>query len=610
MPSAETIEPADGPSRPRDPWVEYARIGLGIVVLLVLVLAGLAFINSFFLEPPAPPGPGGSPATGSPQPADGGGGDSEARACDRVVAVMRVFFFLSATATVAMYAVGIVRRAKHDNRIATSPWGILGTVLFFVTLLFLGAWRIANFVCNEEANCLNLTNGTYSAYLVLILLTFAGVGVGMALAHFRGRHFFATGWGLIGVVLFLPAVLTGFAWYMVRLVCSPRLSCATRDAFLATLAWTFWLALIGAIVALGIGLLILRHKRIDPFASGWAVLAILLAVLAALAGAGWKLAGDVQIPGCDPFEDEIPTCEEIKDRLQDRLRATLWTLLAVAGALGFGFLLYRKRPRDFFTSPFAIVAYVLLALAGLAWILLLFSGTLCGEAQEEPPDATPTATPSASPTSTGPSPSGTGSPSPSGSPRPTSGGGGGGPGGGGGGGPDFGGGSGGGGVGPPQVPLELGTLPLVWVLVIVGALVGGALLYLLLKHRRTILARGPRVPQAAQVQAQERAQLLRMLDNANLRSAEAVIAAYRGFLAWCAPRGVEKAAEETPHEHAERVRKQYPVPERAMQAFIEAYEVARLSTRQPTPTERQAAVRFARDIDEIAWSRPDSEEKP
>jgi hypothetical protein len=144
----------------------------------------------------------------------------------------------------------------------------------------------------------------------------------------------------------------------------------------------------------------------------------------------------------------------------------------------------------------------------------------------------------------------------------------------------------------------------VWLLVLAGALVAGALVVLLMRHRKTLLSRTPKVPVAAAVQAQERASLLKLLDNANLKSAEAVIAAYRGYLAWCTARGLAKAPEETPLEHALRVRKSYPVPEPLLRDFVAAYEVARLSTREPSPTERQAAVRFARDIDRVAWSRP------
>ena len=595
-------------ARPRDPAVEYVRIGLGVAVLLVLVLSGLAFINSFFLEPPAPEGPGGEPGGGEEeQGGDEGGGDG--RTCERVVGFMKLFFWIIATSTVLALGLAIVRRAKHQNRIATNPWGILATVLFFASLLFFGLWRISDFVCNESPNCLNMTNGSYSTYLFLISLTLIGVGGGMALAHFRRIPFFSTGLGLIGVVLYIPAILSGFSWYIIRLVCSPRLSCATRDAFLDTLLATFWLALVGGVVAIFCGVLVMRAMKIDLFRSGWGVLAILLIALSMLAGGGWKLASGIQVPGCDEFTGEEPTCEGIKADLQSNLRQTIWTLVIVAFVMGGGFYFYRRVPSKFFTSPFAVIAYVLLMLAGLVWLLLIFSGTLCGEQEptDEPPDATPTGTPTPGPTATGsPGPSGTAGPTNTGASGTSGsgGGGGGGSGGGGqGGGPGGGGGSGGSGVGPPQVPIELGTIPLVWVLVIVGAIVVGALLILLLRHRKVVLSRSPKMPPAAQVQAAERANLLRMLDNANLRSAEAVIAAYRGFLAWCVQRGMAKSDEETPREHAERVRKAYPVPQAAMRAFIAAYEVARLSTREPTPSERQDAVRFARDIDNVAWSQ-------
>jgi hypothetical protein len=617
----EAAAPFGGP-RARDPAAEYIRIGLGVAILLILVLSGLAFINSFFLEPPAPQGPGGEPSDDGQQEAGDQGGGAE-RACTRIVATLQVMFWLVAVATVLSLGLAVVRRAKHQNRIATNPWGILATVLFFASLLFLGLWRISNFVCNKSPNCLNTTNGSYTTYLFLISLTLAGVGGGMLIAHFRRIRFFSTGFGLIGVVLYIPAILSGFAWYIIRLVCSPRLSCATRDQFLDTLLLTFWLALAGGVVAVFCGILVMRAMKIDLFRSGWGVLAILLIALSMFAGGGWKLASGIAVPGCDAFTGEEPTCEGIKSDLQDTLRETIWTLVIVALLMGGGFYFYRSVPGKFFTSPFAIFAYVLLMLAGLVGLLLIFSGTLCGEDEpsDEPPESTPTGSPTPGPTASGTNrpgptgtssgPSGTGGTSAGGTSGPPGSTGAGGPpggsgGGGAGGGSAGGGGSGGSGVGPPQVPLELGTIPLVWVLVIVGALVVGALLILLLRHRKVVLARPPKVPPVAQVQAAERASLLKMLDNANLRSAEAVIAAYRGFLAWCVQRGFAKMDEETPREHAERVRQAYPVPPASMRAFIDAYEVARLSTREPTPAERQNAVRFARDIDNLAWKDPEA----
>jgi len=558
--------------KPEDAWLRSGydartalRLVFGLLFVLIAVLAVLALLNSFFIEPrPTGPNPQPQPAPSNP----GGGGAS----CHDITLVLLWVFVGFGTLTLLLFGVAIARREKHGGNIATSIWGILSIIGFFLTLLALGAWRLMDALCNSAPSCDGLSNGAYTTFLFLLVLTLVPIGLAMYFAHAKRKNFFATGWGIIGVVLYLPTLLTGFFWYLVRLLCSPNLGCATRDRFLDTLAATFWLALIGAVVAVAAGLVVRQRYKLGVFRAGWGILAILLVVLAAFAGLGWLQVNSIKIPGCDEIppqqEYEPPTCVQTRNNLQREL-ATLFFVLIGGAAIGIGAALFLHRPdyRNAFRHWTAKIAYALLAGSIVAALLYLLAGSMCGEGNRN--DAG----------------------------RNGGGGSGGGAGGGGGTGGGGGGGPGGAGSANPTV-LNFNPVTLTWLLVALGAVLVAALLFYLLRRRRLeALEGGPVAPPPPDaVQAGERQQLLQMLDRGNLKSVDAVIAAYRAFLAWAEARNLHKNPTETPSEHGRRVVKAYPIPLAAMDDFIRAYEVARLSDREPTADERTRAVRFSKDI--------------
>jgi uncharacterized protein DUF4129 len=583
--------------RPDDAWLRSGfdartalRLVFGLLFVLVAVLAVLALLNSFFIQP-RPEGPVDRPS--QPSANQGGGGGASCRDITQVLLWVFVGF---GTATLVLFGVAVARREKNEGNIATSLWGILSIIGFFFTLLALGAWRLMDALCNSQPSCDGLSSGAHTTFLFLLALTLGPIGLGIYFAHARKKSFFATGWGLIGVVLYLPTVLAGFFWYLVRLLCSPNLSCATRDRFLDTLAATFWFALIGAVAAIAVGVVVRQRYRLGIFRMGWGVLAVLLGVLAILAACGWLYVDGLKIPGCDPIPpdepQQQPTCEETRNEIQDRLAIAFFSLLGGA-VLGFGLALFLNRPvyRRAFRHWGAVIAYVLLAAALVVGLLHLLAGSMCGEGnsdQQGQGDGR-----SGQGGGTGGS-GGSGGGSGGGG---TGGGGGGSGGGGGGGGGGVGGGGGGAGSAAP-VTLVFNPVALTWLLVALGVVLGLALLFYLLRRRKEeALSGGPVAPPPPDaVHASEREQLLRLLDRGGLASADAVVAAYRAFLAWAEARNLSKEPTETPAEHGRRVVKAFPIPVSAMDEFVRAYEIARLSGRQPTAEERGLAVRFSKDI--------------
>ncbi|MBI2077852.1 MAG: DUF4129 domain-containing protein [Euryarchaeota archaeon] len=561
-----------------------ARAGFGLILVLIVVLAGLAFVNSFFLEPPAPRGPQ------QPSQQDSGGSDSGGgKTCKDFIPILQWTFFILAGLTVTFFGLAVALRHRFQNRIATSVWGVLAIIGFFFSLLALGAWRLVNFFCNENVDCVNTSNGAHDIFLLLLSLTLLTIAAGIFFAMKMRRNFFLTGWGIIGVVLYVPAILSGFAWYIIRVLCNPPLSCIAaqqaRQNFLDVLAATGWWSLLVAVVAFGIGYLVQRRFKFNMFASGWAVVGILALLLAGFSYFGHEYVQGLRIPYCEytPEEetqnDTERTCEETKAGLQKQLKTILFWILSIAVLSGGGFWFYRDRPKKFFSSPFAIVIYIALALSLLVFLLLLLSNSMCpGDEGENTGD------------------DGDGNIGNGNQGRPGQGGGGGG----GGGGPGGGGGFGGIGGAPVAPPIPLDPTVLLWVLAIVGALVLGAILYMALKKRKEVLDKQAAALPQPEIPPAERAGLMRILKQPDLTSKEAIIAAYRSFLAWGSAHGLDKKSHETPLEHAARVREAYPVPERAMYSFVLAYEVARLADRQPTPEERRTAVKFTQEIDSMS----------
>lgn len=571
------------------------RMALGLLAVLVIVVAGLALLNSFFIEyapgdPDTQPGGGDEGVTDDPGDDEEGGG--KAPTCETYERSFFWIFIVLAVIAVLLFGVAVARREHSDGRIGSSIWGILSVVATFLALMAFGGYRIMVALCEGALTCGSVNDSTYSTFLFLLFLTLGAIAIGIGLSHYQKRHFLGTGWGLLGLLTYLPTVIVGFAWFLIRTLCTPELSCATRDEFLATLATIFWLALVGAALATGIGIFVSKRFDHPVFKSGWGILAILLALLAAFSGAGHMYVDGLYIPGCDePPEFEEPeekTCEEIRDDIRDRIaNAALIVLLIVIGLVITGMVLHRHDRSRFWTSVWAILAYVglgLLLLIGLAYLL---AGSLCDDGEPEGDEG-----------------EGSGDDDSGGGGNGGDNGGGGNPGNGntGSGGPDSGRGGGGGGVGeanPVLTPVEIDPASLTWVLVALLVVIGLAALVVLLRYRRIKEGgddHGPSPAAADAVQAKERRELMSLLVRGQLDSGEAVIAAYRSFVAWSAARGLGLQHNETPREHAVRVGAKYVIPAGSMRSFIAAYEVARLSQHLPTADERDQAVRFAKSL--------------
>ena len=145
---------------------------------------------------------------------------------------------------------------------------------------------------------------------------------------------------------------------------------------------------------------------------------------------------------------------------------------------------------------------------------------------------------------------------------------------------------------PPDEP----TLDwLLWLLVVIVA--GGLLVALVLMLARRRSGRGGKgasgggLPVA--VSPAERTRLAAILSQPNLGSRDAIVAAYRSYLAWSAEKGLARLETEAPHEHGRRVAASIGWGEDLV-AFVDAYQVARLADREPTKGERQTAETFAK----------------
>lgn len=570
---------------------------LGALAVLIAVIAGLALLNSFFVElapgqPDPQPGGGTDGTETDPGNRDDGGGGGDDWQCQDYSRLFFWFFVGLASIGVALFAVGVVRREHNDNRIGSSVWGITSVVAIFLAVLAYGVYRVIKVICDGALECGNANDGTYSSFMVLLAATLIALGIGIVLSHMQRRNFLGTGWGLLGMLLYLPAVLVGFTWFLIRTLCTPELSCALRDQFLDDLALIFWCSVAATVVAIGLGWYVRVKHDHGVFKSGWGVIAILAGLLAVLSGAGWLAVDGIELPVCDTMElpeeeleeleEDPPTCEETRDELRGRLLTGIGIALGIGLlALVLGFVVHRDDFRAALVSVFGIIAIIALALAvllGLAWVL---AGSMCGEGDDG---------------AAGDGDQGAGE-----GDQGTGGGdgGGGSPGGdtGSGGGSQPGVGGGGGETGtanPVTTPVNLDPRMLTWFFIALLAVVGIVAIVLLLRFRAGPEADAPgtAAPAADAVQAGERAQLMAMLRHKPLASDEAVIAAYRAFCAWATARGLAPYTHETPREHAARVGSEYRIPPDTMDGFLHAYEVARLSTRKPNDAERAAAVGF------------------
>lgn len=100
----------------------------------------------------------------------------------------------------------------------------------------------------------------------------------------------------------------------------------------------------------------------------------------------------------------------------------------------------------------------------------------------------------------------------------------------------------------------------------------------------------------AEVPPAERQRLLAHLEAAPT-SREAVIAAYRAFLAACTRRGMARRAWETPTEHARRAARRMRLPADEVAELVQSYQSARLGDQEPSDAQRRRAAELARSLD-------------
>lgn len=566
-------------ARPRTPTSELARSLLGVAALLVAVLAVLALVNSFFLEPKAE-----GPPDQTPGEQGGGGGDGGGFDCSDYVRTLMWVTIVLALVTAAFMVVAYLRRHKNNGEVLTNGWGITGLVVLVLTLLAAGVWQLVKIGCSGT-NCGKFASQTWLVFVIMLLVTFTCCGLGIWLAFKRHKTFFRTGWGLLGVVLYLPTMVMGMFWYFVSIVCEEIPNCSLANGPRTT----FFIALAGVAICMGAGLFFKASYRQGLFASGWAVVAILFGIVAGFSAYGWYQIEEL----CDPDEpQEEPTCKQ----QEKKMARVFWIVLGASlASMATSVAVFHKDLRRAFTNPLAILGYVGIGVAlllGIGWLLVHSAcegdeGGDTGQGGDGTGDG-----------GSGGGGQGPGSGPGSGPGDPGSGPGGGGPGGGPG---------GGGGAGGPNVAPNL-PMPdpqvLMWIFGIIAAIAAIVLVMHMLKNRgKYPRLDAPKLPSVEEVQASERMQLLRLLDQADLRSVEAVIAAYRAFLAWSAGQGHPKESHETPLEHARRVREYYPIPPEPLEEFVRAYEIARLSAREPTAEERKRAVTFSKQV-ASGYSRP------
>lgn len=127
-----------------------------------------------------------------------------------------------------------------------------------------------------------------------------------------------------------------------------------------------------------------------------------------------------------------------------------------------------------------------------------------------------------------------------------------------------------------------------WVMIILAGLAALIVLGVVLFRMRGAGKESGGGPPA--VDTAQRKRLMQILAQGKLHSRDTVIAAYRGFLAFSEREGLQIRPEETPREHARRVAAECAVPQEELTGLVGAYEVARLSDREPNRSEREQAI--------------------
>lgn len=380
---APTMAVGDG-AGPRRPTGQTLRLAVAGALVLLTVLAFLALVNSFLLQPVGDgPGSGGGGRPGAP--GGGGGGGPE---CATMVTGLMVAFIVAVAAAVLMWI--LATRSRSRGGALMGGWGIGAALATVAAPLLLLLWFLTDLLCRGDApDCGATITWARTAFIVLAA-TAAGLGVA-AWLRVRGGD---RGPGLtIGAIVALSAaVLAGLIWAGVAIACSdPQIEPeeqeppepVTCEQMVARYRLMAILAFVAAAGLLATAVLLRHRTQGRTFGTLWGALGI-VALTAGHGALGYWLVLDALCAlefGCAWLRDTL-----------------LWYLLIVGlptmGLLAWAIVQKRRSGARLTDHPAGGFAVLGLILTGVALALLLFVLWICsgggggggggGEGDDEP----------------------------------------------------------------------------------------------------------------------------------------------------------------------------------------------------------------------------------
>ncbi len=298
-----------------------------------------------------------------------------------------------------------------------------------------------------------------------------------------------------------------------------------------------------------------RQKRQTRVMNGWAIGALLVTLFAVTATFAWWLIH--KICSLDVFD--LQSCLDIAHSMRN---VFFFFLLVAAGLIGYSIV--RLRQGKPFWGLWSISGSVFVYLAILALVGWLVAEDMC-DRRFNPEDFEDRLPDGEDP---GNDPGGSDPGNDPGSDPGSSGGS-----------PGFGGGGGGGGATGPPLP----QVSPVALLVLLGMSALVTILVLAVRGRQE----QARAAAMAMADIDGMGGMLKLFQQTDLHSNDAVVKTYRRFLDHCLLHGAAKKANETPREHAQRAAHVLDMPYDEMAPLIEAYTHIRLAD-SPLPEERRS----------------------
>ncbi len=324
-----------------------------------------------------------------------------------------------------------------------------------------------------------------------------------------------------------------------------------------------------------------RQTRQTRVMNGWAIAALVFTLMAVTMFFAWNIVNKI----CSLKVNELDSCRQIASNL---LATFIAFLIPTLGFLAFA--IYRKTQGHPFLGLWSGAGFVFLYLTIMSFSGWMIANDICDRYFEPPePEFDPRdpdnprdpGDPGQPPPGDPNQPSPPSNPPPGGGESPGRGGqqnsdGGGNPGG-----PSL--------VGVPQIsPVALLVIMALAAVVVITVL--------------AVRGGGPRFAMGGgqaddTFLVEDRGRLLAMLNRADLKSRDKVVAAYRAFVAYCQVRGVPKKRHETPYEHALRAMAELNLPRGDTLQLVAAYSQTRLGNEQPPASARQKAISFSRRME-------------